>query len=46
VANSRDTRLVGNHRVLVTTDAGGFREYDLRTREVVREVIRRSSPAP
>ncbi|MDR1290630.1 MAG: aryl-sulfate sulfotransferase [Planctomycetaceae bacterium] len=34
-----DLQLVGDHRLLVAlTDKGGFREYDLRTREVVREV--------
>ncbi|MDR1478543.1 MAG: hypothetical protein LBJ00_06340 [Planctomycetaceae bacterium] len=34
-----DLQLVGNNRLLVAlTDKGGFREYDLRTREVVREV--------
>lgn len=35
---SRDVQLVGGHRVMVTAEPGGFREYDLRTREVVREV--------
>ncbi|MDR2763076.1 MAG: aryl-sulfate sulfotransferase [Planctomycetaceae bacterium] len=34
-----DLQLVGNNRLLVAlTDKGGFREYDLQTREVVREV--------
>ncbi|MDR1484361.1 MAG: aryl-sulfate sulfotransferase [Planctomycetaceae bacterium] len=34
-----DLQLIGGHRLLVAlTDKGGFREYDLRTREVVREV--------
>ncbi|MDR1053270.1 MAG: aryl-sulfate sulfotransferase [Planctomycetaceae bacterium] len=34
-----DLQLIGDHRLLVAlTDKGGFREYDLRTREVVREV--------
>jgi hypothetical protein len=35
---SRDTQLVGNHRVMVTREDGGIREYDLRTREVARDV--------
>jgi hypothetical protein len=33
----RDLQLVGHHRVLLNTSQG-FREYDLRSREVVREV--------
>ena len=36
----RDLQLVGNHRVLTATPVtGGFREYDLTTRKVVREVV-------
>jgi hypothetical protein len=34
-----DLQLIGNNRLLVAlTDKGGFREYDLTTREVVKEV--------
>ncbi|MDR2641454.1 MAG: aryl-sulfate sulfotransferase [Planctomycetaceae bacterium] len=34
-----DLQLIGGHKLLVAlTDKGGFREYDLRTRQVVREV--------
>ncbi|MDR2169510.1 MAG: hypothetical protein LBP59_05150 [Planctomycetaceae bacterium] len=34
-----DMQIIGGHKLLVAlTDKGGFREYDLRTREVVREV--------
>jgi len=35
----RDLQLIGNHRVLTATPVtGGFREYDLATRTIVREV--------
>ncbi|MCL2117800.1 MAG: hypothetical protein FWH27_05150 [Planctomycetaceae bacterium] len=35
----RDLQLIGNHRVLTAIPGvGGFREYDLTTRKVVREV--------
>lgn len=33
----RDVQLIGRHRVLLNTGQG-FREYDLKTRELVREV--------
>ncbi|MDR1924668.1 MAG: hypothetical protein LBQ66_09850 [Planctomycetaceae bacterium] len=35
-----DVQLIGNNRILVALyELGGFREYDLTTRKVVREVI-------
>ncbi|MDR2345237.1 MAG: aryl-sulfate sulfotransferase [Planctomycetaceae bacterium] len=34
-----DLQLIGEHKILVAlTDKGGFREYNLKTREIVREV--------
>jgi hypothetical protein len=39
-ADVRDLQLIGRHRLLtVPTATGGFREYDLTTRKLVREVI-------